>query len=252
MTFHTSARSVGLLPFGISMLAMALTLTPASAEPNSPEVQKKLEKAARAITRSDYGVVVMTSATVEDHMLIINFEPALGTEPAIAVKSMREPNWNQAFCNKTVRAFIGQDGVTIRIKLVPNDQPPIVIFDVTSASCASEATVNSQVSRTIGGIYFAQPPTKDEAQARIQLYIQENFKDPDSAVIKCGEVSEPAWIKPFLEKRRYGYFINCEINGKNSYGGYVGFESYLFRMNGDEFEQVDIHVDKSGLMEQAK
>ena len=204
MTFHTSARTARLLPVGISMLAIALTPTAATAEPNPPKVQKELEAAARAMTRSDYGVVVRTGATVEDHMLIINFEPALGTKPETAIMNMQETNWNQGICaNKNALAFIDRDGITVQIRLTPSGKPSIVIFDVTSASCKGEAAAGSHVSRIIGGVSFAPPPTQDEALVKIQSYIQQNFKDPDSAVVKCGDVSKPAWVKRVLTRRRF-------------------------------------------------
>lgn len=244
-----------LIVSALTALVGVLTTAPALAQtaPNPPKVQKALEAMASAMTREQVGPVIKTGATVGNRMLAINYEPAPGIEAAFALKSLQETNWDRGICaNKDALAFINRDAVTVRITFTHSGQPPVVVSEITSASCAKEASTGSDVSRMIEGISFAPKPTAEQAMVMIQAYIQTHFKDPDSAILKCGDVGEAAWIKPVLERRRYGYFISCEINGKNSYGGYTGYETFVFRMNGDEFERVDFYVDKAGLMESAK
>lgn len=226
---------------------------PAPAATNPPKLQKVLEAVARGFSRKEVGSVIQTGATVRYRMLVVNFEPTQNSEIDTAINYMKEINWNLDVCeNKDVLSIISNDQLTFRITLSLIGQPSIPVADVTAASCAIEASKGSRVSRIIGGIAFAPKPSREEAVAKIHAYIQENFKDPDSALLKCTEVSDAAWIKLMLERRRYGYFIDCDINAKNSYGGYAGYETFSFRMNGQEFERIEQYVDKSGLMEQTK
>lgn len=221
--------------------------------PNPPKVQKALETAARATTREIVGPVIRTGATVGDHLLVINYEPAPGADPSAALRTLNETDWNRSICgNKDALAFLYQNGVSTRITFTEPEHPPTTIADITSQSCAQKQAAGAQVSRIIEGISFAPKPTQQEALARVQEYLRTSLKDPDSALVKCGGVGDAAWVKPVLQGRKYGYFISCDINGKNSYGGYVGYETYLFRLNGTEFEYVYQTLDKAGLMEQSK
>ena len=249
-----SKRAVQLATVAAQLSAILIT-APALAQsgPNPPKIQNALEAVAKGMTRKEYGPVVRTGATVGSRLVVINFEPAAGIETEFALNAMKKINWDRGICSENnVLAFLERDGVSFRITLTPSGLAPVVVSEVTSTSCAREAATGSPVSRIIGGISFAPKPTAEQAMVIIQAYIQANLKDPDSAIVKCGEVTEAAWIKPLLEKRRYGYFIKCEINGKNSYGGYVGYQTYVFRLNGDEFEHVDMYIDKSGLMDELK
>jgi hypothetical protein len=64
------------------------------------------------------------------------------------------------------------------------------------------------------------PSTEAEyvAAARVgKLSITADFKDPTSA----------QWRGLFVSEKAYGYYVLCgEVNGKNSYGAYVGFQPF--------------------------
>lgn len=238
-----------------TLIVMTISGGPAAAQKagNSAKLQKRLEAMAARLEHKDLGPVKARSAAVGDHMLTLEFAPAEAVDGNLTLKTMKELSWERAICmNKDALEFISSEGVTVRIVLARAGQSTDSIADVTAASCAREATIDPTLSRLIGGAAFAPRPTKKQALAMVQAYVAANFFDPDAAQIKCADPGPPAWVKPTLERRRHGYFLNCSINGKNRLGGYVGFTPYLFRMNGDEFESMDVDDGKSGLMEPTK
>lgn len=64
----------------------------------------------------------------------------------------------------------------------------------------------------------------------IKNYFNENLKDPESARYKFQQPRH-FWYRdsPILGGKEYiGYAIFAEVNAKNSFGGYNGFEPYIF------------------------
>ncbi|MCP3735834.1 hypothetical protein M9979_13215 [Sphingomonas sp. RP10(2022)] len=233
----------------LSLPAAALGQSPG----NPPELQKALQAAADSFKRKNAGPVVLTGGAVGPRLLLVNFDPAPGVERSLALKSMKETAWDRGICaNKDVLTVMNKWGVTIRITLSQAGQAAETVADVTATSCAREASIEAGVSKMIGGVAFAPRPTKDQALALVQAYVAANFFDPDAAKIKCGDPGPAAWVKPMLGRRRYGYFVQCSINGKNRFGGYVGFQTFTFRINGDEFESMDMDTLTAGRMEPAQ
>ena len=63
------------------------------------------------------------------------------------------------------------------------------------------------------------------------------LKDSGSAVYKFGEPEKGYLTKPPIQGGGLdlaGYTVPVEINAKNSYGGYAGFESYKFLLRDNE------------------
>ncbi len=252
---HRKPRATCAQILAFAAATLLLPLHPASAQTkgNPPKLQKKLEAVAAKLDRHDLGPVKARSATVGDHLLTIEFEPSTGVDDALATKSVREISWDRAICsNKDALEFISEENVTVRVTLALSTGVTEKIAEVTGASCAREATIDPSVGRVIGGAAFAPKPTPEQALQMVKAFVAEHFFDPDAAQLRCGTPGPPAWIKPTLQRRKYGYFLNCNINGKNRFGGYVGFTPFLFRINGKEFESVDASDGSWGLMEPVK
>lgn len=231
-------------------LTTAATATPPPKPGNPPKLQKTLERAAEAMTPYGSGPAVRTGATVGDHLLTVNFKPGPGVPAELALKNMRETSWDRGICANTVTLqLIHSEGVTVRIAFVAAGQPPVTVTDVNARSCAAEASIEPRLTRIIDGVAFGPRPTQDEALAAVRGYVADNFRDPDSAQIRCAEIGKAGWMKPPIGKRHYGYFMNCSINAKNGFGGYVGATPFLFRINGDEIEAIDFEPSKAELME---
>lgn len=87
------------------------------------------------------------------------------------------------------------------------------------------------------------PPTQEELAAAdyglyphdyetiIKTYMSRVLKDPDSGRFEFLNAPKTAWNK--LDGLQYGYAVCANINAKNSYGGYTGFQmSYFLIRNG--------------------
>jgi hypothetical protein len=102
------------------------------------------------------------------------------------------------------------------------------------AGCASAPTVEEQQHADYG----ARPTTYVDA---VHSYFESTLKDPDSLQIR--EIAPPvkAWERdaPIKGgKLTYGWFVTATINAKNSYGGYVGFQTYTFVFRGEQMVDV--------------
>lgn len=71
-------------------------------------------------------------------------------------------------------------------------------------------------------------PSEEEAQNAVQVYINGvGLKDPAAAQVKDVTIIGPGkWYKGLVNGGgyNYGWEISFQLNGKNSYGGYVGFQ----------------------------
>lgn len=65
--------------------------------------------------------------------------------------------------------------------------------------------------------------------------MEPKLRDPTSAVYTCGSPRR-AWTNVY-GKITYGWAVNCTINAKNAYGGYVGAKPYGFLFQGQRVVQ---------------
>jgi hypothetical protein len=111
----------------------------------------------------------------------------------------------------------------------------------TDASVQEHSTPSPSVNKTRDdSARFAAPPSETDAHDTIMSYLSSYLKDPFSAQVQCSPPSGPAWVKKsWLDRRHYGYVVRCNINAKNSFGGYAGFRPHIFIINGTTFYHVD-------------
>jgi hypothetical protein len=112
---------------------------------------------------------------------------------------------------------------------------------------ADAATCPVAQPRTIDGKTLYPQPSRDEAIEKVANHLKYTLRDYDSAKINCTDVSEAIWMKLTLTPRAYGYVMQCDINAKNGFGGYAGFESRYYYFNGPIFEEYD-YQPKMGLL----
>src|SRR5579862_4929313 len=88
------------------------------------------------------------------------------------------------------------------------------------AGCASSAPPSPQAC--------GPQPTDQQVQASVQTYIAHtNWKDPDSVRVRNIRLQQCRSIYKGLIHgggHEIGWEIDFEVNAKNSYGGYTGFE----------------------------
>lgn len=95
------------------------------------------------------------------------------------------------------------------------------------------------VALCLGGCYKTVPsaavqqadcgPIPTNAESQINAWLERNLKDFGSAIVKLGpprkDYSNIAHGRNVIS---YGWTIDAEINAKNRYGGYAGFQQYQF------------------------
>lgn len=77
---------------------------------------------------------------------------------------------------------------------------------------------------------YGTPISQEDAQARALEFLKRVLKDPDSAKIDWSPVSPGWWREASAHGGglKFGYILNANINGKNSYGAYIGYKPYRF------------------------
>ena len=59
----------------------------------------------------------------------------------------------------------------------------------------------------------------------VKNYFDGVAKDPDSLKYRGISTPQKYWLGDRLEGARYGYLVCATVNGKNSYGAYVGYKT---------------------------
>lgn len=94
---------------------------------------------------------------------------------------------------------------------------------VTIAGCASSPLTPQQQAQC------GPQPTQNEIAEAVQTYIKnQNWKDPDSVHVQNVRIQDcRSMYNGFLNGGGHsiGWEIDFEVNAKNSYGGYSGFQS---------------------------
>lgn len=76
---------------------------------------------------------------------------------------------------------------------------------------------------------YGRPPSNPEEV--IRSYMNTRLKDPDSAKYSIRKGPIQGWNS--FGGMLFGYIVCADINAKNSYGGYTGWQPYYFLINND-------------------
>jgi hypothetical protein len=91
------------------------------------------------------------------------------------------------------------------------------------AACQSGPPTADELSRADYGTPIAQ----EEAEAKATDWLGTVLKDPDSLRAEW-EPIEKGWQRDFGGDLYFGYRLAASINARNSFGGYVGAQPYVF------------------------
>lgn len=100
----------------------------------------------------------------------------------------------------------------------------IAALFATLGGCASAPSMQQ-----IETADYGQPITPSECLGIARQAIANQLKDPSSAQFRNEEPCHTGYSNnvPLLGRSaQFGYIQNGEVNGKNSFGGYVGFRPY--------------------------
>lgn len=92
-------------------------------------------------------------------------------------------------------------------------------------ACATREQIDAAVTADYG-----MPPPADVWHRNVKAWFDNTLKDPESAQYKMG-----CPVKGYMQRAVFdgpgmefvGYMALVEVNAKNSYGGYTGYESYF-------------------------
>lgn len=108
----------------------------------------------------------------------------------------------------------------------------VVALLVLLGACASGPSPEQLRVADYGAEVSAQ-----DAEQMIRAYFDQTLKDSESARYKF---SPPAkgWLKPdpsIWGETFYGRLVEVQVNAKNSYGGYTGYEAWKFLIRDGQF-----------------
>jgi len=118
------------------------------------------------------------------------------------------------------------------------------VLALTLSGCASAPS-----QRQIANADYGRPMTQSECLSIAESAIASQLKDPSSAQFRYEVPCHTGYSNnvPLLGRRaQFGYIQDGEVNGKNSFGGYVGFRPYHVLMR-DGVVVVSCITDANGL-----
>ena len=80
--------------------------------------------------------------------------------------------------------------------------------------------------------YGGPAPSRQQVQSQVAAVVKSKLKDPESGKVQIGDIRR-GWLsvpdKPGTSAQlMYGWFVDVQINARNSFGGYTGFQTWLF------------------------
>jgi len=94
----------------------------------------------------------------------------------------------------------------------------LVILVALIAGCTSLPTPEQAASAEYGSY-------PDNYEVIVKDYYARILKDPDSVKYKSISTPQKYWLGDRFEGAKYGYLVCATLNGKNSYGAYVGYKT---------------------------
>ena len=107
----------------------------------------------------------------------------------------------------------------------------IIIFAFCLFGCMSTPS-----EKDLATVDFGSKPVNYEEN--IKNIIGAKLKDPFSAQYKFGNPRKGYRKGGLTFDIAYGWIVPVQVNAKNSFGGYVGFENLYFMISGELIENV--------------
>jgi hypothetical protein len=110
------------------------------------------------------------------------------------------------------------------------------------AGCASAPT-----AERIASADYGTPISTQDATDLVASYMKSRAKDPYSLKVECGNAYQ-GWTQNKFTSSSFvaGYQIDCGINGKNSFGAYVGVRNYRFIIHNGSIVRVMEEMPNGG------
>lgn len=105
-----------------------------------------------------------------------------------------------------------------------------------------EAEREAQEEREMTRLNYGPPPPKDYVQGFLNA-VMATLIDPYSAIVRNVKPPKKGWLKIYqgLDKvNKYGWMMCGEMNGKNRFGGYVGFRPTIVVYGFGNYENLGL------------
>lgn len=104
-----------------------------------------------------------------------------------------------------------------------------------ASGCVSQPSNEELMSADYG--YFI---TNDDAKKLAKDWLDKKLKDPFSAQYNFGTIERGYAVAPIINggTKYFGYRLIVNVNAKNSYGGYTGYQEYQFMFKNGNIEVV--------------
>jgi hypothetical protein len=105
----------------------------------------------------------------------------------------------------------------------------LVLAVSMAAAAALSGCASMPSADKIASADYGTPISTEDATALVTSYMKSTAKDPYSLKVECGSV-RTGWTQNKFTSSSFiaGYMIDCGVNGKNSFGAYVGVRNYRF------------------------
>lgn len=114
---------------------------------------------------------------------------------------------------------------------------------ITLSGCATVPTQDQ-----IDAADYGSPMVQAEAENLAKQWFANVLKDPESARYQWNKF-EKGWAAASLldgGDHLFGYLLYCKVNAKNSFGGYTGFQNYVFVYKNNQITGVWRQSNQTG------
>jgi len=125
-----------------------------------------------------------------------------------------------------------------------NKKLTLLILTITLTSCASGPS-----QEQLANADYGRAMTATECISIAEQVVASGLRDPSSAQFNHGAACYQGWVSssPILGLPvGFGWLQRGQVNGRNAYGGYVGFTPYLVLIKNGRAERYCI-TDSDGL-----
>jgi hypothetical protein len=116
----------------------------------------------------------------------------------------------------------------------------IAIALAMSVCIAACAPIKRPSTTEIQFANYGSPIAQADAEHIAKGFINDMLKDPESARWDCDSIYK-GWLQDGLVGHgavHYGYRLDCNVNAKNSFGGYTGKRAYQFIIKNNQLDAV--------------
>ena len=117
--------------------------------------------------------------------------------------------------------------------VVRDSERPKQVVPQSDPITGSNVIARVPSAQEVANADFGGPaPSRQQVQNQVVAVVKSKLKDPESGKVQIGDIRR-GWLsvpdKPGTSAQlMYGWFVDVQVNARNSFGGYTGFQTWLF------------------------